>query len=241
MKTIKTIIATAILLAGVSMTQSCLKEQHDYFDTKPTERMQKYLGDVKAILTKPEHGWRMEYFIGNADGDYGGRNLAMVFGKDVDDTFKEKLLSNDKNYQGFNFNENQEGNENYFCKKNFLELLEEDLDIYEKYKKGEEYKDVLEEKKKIIEKEKEERKKENEKHEDIKKENIKELDDDEDDDDSPFFKIEKIKTEDNDNNFLSLLNKPPEEIKKFMENKENNNDDEKEPQENDNEIDIKEL
>jgi len=84
MKTIKTIIATAILLAGVSMTQSCLKDQHDYFDTKPTERMQKYLGDVKTLLTKPENGWRMEYFIGNADGDYGGRNLAMVFGKDVD-------------------------------------------------------------------------------------------------------------------------------------------------------------
>ena len=36
--------------------------------------------------------------------------------------------------KSFNFNENQEGNENYFCKKNFLELLEEDLDIYEKYK-----------------------------------------------------------------------------------------------------------
>ena len=164
-----------------------------------------------------------------------------IFGKDIEDIFTEKLLQNDKNFQGFNFNENQEENLNYFCKKNFLELLEEDLDIYEKYKKGEDYKDVLEEKKKRIEKEKEERKKENEKHEDIKKENIKELDDDEDDDDSPFFKIEKIKTEDNDNNFLSLLNKPPEEIKKFMENKENNNDDEKEPQENDNEIDIKEL
>lgn len=84
MKTIKTIIAAALLLAGISMTQSCLKDQHDYFDTKPTERMQKYLSDVKTLLTKPENGWRMEYFIGNADGDYGGRNLAMVFGKDVD-------------------------------------------------------------------------------------------------------------------------------------------------------------
>jgi len=40
-----------------------------------------------------------------------------------------------------------------------LELLEEDFDIYQLYQKGEEYKDVLEKKRKRIEQEKAEKEK----------------------------------------------------------------------------------
>ena len=92
-----------------------------------------------------------------------------IFGKDIENIFNEKLLSSNRNYQGFNFNENTEEKTNYFGKKNFMELLEEDLDIYLKYKKGEEYRNILEEKQKRIEKEKEERKKMYEKANEIKK------------------------------------------------------------------------
>ena len=135
-----------------------------------------------------------------------------IFGKDIDTIFTQKLLSNGINnssYQGFNFLDKPEEKLNYFGKKNFMELLEEDYDIYKLYEKGEEYKDVLDKKRKRIKKEKEE--KEKKKKTDIKKkETIKDLDDD-DDDESPLFKIEKIKPNDDDNNFLSILNKSPED------------------------------
>ena len=135
-----------------------------------------------------------------------------IFGKDIETIFTQKLLSNGINnssYQGFNFLDKPEEKLNYFGKKNFMELLEEDYDIYKLYENGEEYKDVLDKKRKRIKKEKEE--KEKKKKTDIrKKETIKDLDDD-DDDESPLFKIEKIKPNDDDNNFLSILNKSPED------------------------------
>ena len=167
-----------------------------------------------------------------------------IFGKDIENIFNEKLLSSNRNYQGFNFNENTEEKTNYFGKKNFMELLEEDLDIYLKYKKGEEYRNILEEKQKRIEKEKEERKKMYEKANEIKKK-FSDLDlnnDDDDDEDDPLFKIEKIKLQnDNDNNnFLSILNKPTEEVNQIMDNIDNNEED-KVQQEDNNECDIKEL
>ena len=167
-----------------------------------------------------------------------------IFGKDIENIFNEKLLSSNRNYQGFNFNENTEEKTNYFGKKNFMELLEEDLDIYLKYKKGEEYRNILEEKQKRIEKEKEERKKMYEKANEIKKK-FSDLDlnnDDDDDEDDPLFKIEKIKLQnDNDNNnFLSILNKPTEEVNQIMDNIDNNEED-KVQQEDNNECDIKKL
>ena len=166
-----------------------------------------------------------------------------IVGKDIEIIFNEKLLSSDKNYQGFNFSENIEEKMNYFGKKNFMELLEEDLDIYLKYKKGEEYHNILEEKQKRIEKEKEERKKNYEKKNEIIKK-ISDLDlnnDDDDDEDDPLFKIEKIKLQNDKNNFLAILNKPTEEVNQIMDNINNNNEEDKVQQEYNNEYDIKEL
>ena len=167
-----------------------------------------------------------------------------IVGKDIEIIFNEKLLSSDKNYQGFNFSENIEEKMNYFGKKNFMELLEEDLDIYLKYKKGEKYHNILEEKQKRIEKEKEERKKNYEKKNEIIKK-ISDLDinnDDDDDEDDPLFKIEKIKLQNDKDNFLAILNKPTEEVNQIMDNiNNNNNEEDKVQQEYNNEYDIKEL
>ena len=166
-----------------------------------------------------------------------------IVGKDIEIIFNEKLLSSDKNYQGFNFSENIEEKMNYFGKKNFMELLEEDLDIYLKYKKGEGYHNILEEKQKRIEKEKEERKKNYEKKNEIIKK-ISDLDlnnDDDDDEDDPLFKIEKIKLQNDKDNFLAILNKPTEEVNQIMDNINNNNEEDKVKQEYNNECDIKEL
>ena len=166
-----------------------------------------------------------------------------IVGKDIEIIFNEKLLSSDKNYQGFNFSENIEEKMNYFGKKNFMELLEEDLDIYLKYKKGEEYHNILKEKQKRIEKEKEERKKNYEKKNEIIKK-ISDLDlnnDDDDDEDDPLFKIEKIKLQNDKDNFLAILNKPTEEVNQIMDNINNNNEEDKVQQEYNNEYDIKEL
>ena len=164
-----------------------------------------------------------------------------IFGKDIENIFTQKLLSsNTSNNYGFNFNDNKEEKLNYFGKKNFMELLEEDFNIYEKYKKGEDYKEILEEKRRRIEKEKEQMIKKDKKLEEKKHKNINDLDDDDDDDDNPLFKIEKIKQKDNnknDFNFLSILNESEEDKNKIVDNIMNNNIQQKE----DNELDIKDL
>ena len=171
-----------------------------------------------------------------------------IFGKDIESIFTQKLLySNTNTNFGFNFNDSKEENLNYFGKKNFMELLEEDFNIYEIYKKGEDYKKILEEKRKRIEKEKEQMIKKDKKLEEKKPKNINDLDDDDDNDyDNPLFKIEKIKQKDNnknDFNFLSVLNESEKDRNKIMENimNNNNNNENNIQQKEDNELDIKDL
>ena len=134
-----------------------------------------------------------------------------IIGKEVSEIFEQKLLLN--NNQGLNFGDIEDDNLSSFGPKNFLELLEEDYKIYESYKKGENYEIMLKEKKERIENEKKE--KENE-MKNNKKERIEYIDDLDDED--PLFKVEKININKEKKNFLSLLNKPTEEIKKMEEN-----------------------
>ena len=134
-----------------------------------------------------------------------------IIGKEVSEIFEQKLLLN--NNQGLNFGDIEDDNLSSFGPKNFLELLEEDYKIYESYKKGENYEIMLKEKKERIENEKKE--KENE-MKNNKKERIEYIDDLDDED--PLFKVEKININKEKENFLSLLNKPTEEIKKMEEN-----------------------
>ena len=70
-----------ICLAGLLAlsAQSCLKSYVDYFDVSSAERLTAYLADLDEMLGAEPYGWRMEYFVGNEDGDFGGINVALRF------------------------------------------------------------------------------------------------------------------------------------------------------------------
>ena len=73
-------ILTACLLGLVAFgAQSCLKSYVEYFDTSSAERLTAYLADLDQMLGGEQYGWRMEYFVGNEDGDFGGINVALKF------------------------------------------------------------------------------------------------------------------------------------------------------------------
>ena len=73
-------ILTACLLGLVAIgAQSCLKSYVEYFDTSSAERLTTYLNDLDQMLGGEQYGWRMEYFVGNEDGDFGGINVALKF------------------------------------------------------------------------------------------------------------------------------------------------------------------
>ena len=73
-------ILTACLCGLVALgAQSCLKSYVEYFDTSSAERLTTYLADLDQLLGGEQYGWRMEYFVGNEDGDFGGINVALKF------------------------------------------------------------------------------------------------------------------------------------------------------------------
>ena len=116
-----------------------------------------------------------------------------------------------------------------FGNKNIFEIFEENCLIYNKYKKGEEYKILLEEKKKRNEKENENEIKEeikNEKEENNKGVQYIEDLDEEFDDTNDLYKIEKINLKKDKENFLAMLGKSTEEInnEKINEDDSDNND-----------------
>ena len=73
--------AAALLLL---LVPSCLKDYVDYFDQSAAERLQAVQKKTRETLAKPKYGWRMEYFIGNVDYDFGGKNLTLQFGAELD-------------------------------------------------------------------------------------------------------------------------------------------------------------
>ena len=83
MKTRHLLILGLAGLLGLS-AQSCLKSYVEYFDQSSSERMASYLSDLHKMLSEETYGWRMEYFVGNEDGDFGGINLALKFGAEQD-------------------------------------------------------------------------------------------------------------------------------------------------------------
>ena len=145
-----------------------------------------------------------------------------IMGEEINNIFNQKLLLNDT--LG-NFGENeQEKPLQTFGPKNFLEIFDENCKIYEIYKNGGNYQELLNEKKERKEKEVKEN---NEKKDDrtIKKiSNLEYIDDLEDEDDDPLFKVEKINLEKDKENFLAILNKPTEEVIKEHNLDNNNND-----------------
>ena len=157
-----------------------------------------------------------------------------IMGKEIKEIFEQKLLLSD---QGINFGDSGDENLSSFGPKNLLELLEEDLKIFNAYKKGENYEILLKEKEEEKQKEKEKMEKENE----IKNKKDKiEYIDDLDEEDDPLFKVEKVNLENERDNFLALLNKPIEEVYKD-EKKFNTLDIDINDDNNKERVDIKEL
>ena len=135
-----------------------------------------------------------------------------IMGKEVQEIFDQRLLLSS---QGINFGELEEELTS-FGPKNFLELLEEDLNIYASYKNGNDYKILLKEKKERIEKEKQEKEKGKEKKNVKKVQLLEDLDEVEE---VPLSKEKKISLENEKDNFLSLLNRPIEEVYKDVDDK----------------------
>lgn len=69
---------------AILLVPSCLKDQVSYFDQSAAERLQAVQKKTRETLAKPRYGWRMEYFIGNVDFDFGGKNLTLEFGAELD-------------------------------------------------------------------------------------------------------------------------------------------------------------
>lgn len=79
----RTVLPYAAALA-LLLLPSCLKNQVDYFDQSAAERLQAVQKKTRETLAKPKYGWRMEYFIGNVDYDFGGKNMTLEFGAELD-------------------------------------------------------------------------------------------------------------------------------------------------------------
>ena len=135
-----------------------------------------------------------------------------IIGQEVENIFNQKLLLQNNAFGGYGFEHTEEVPLPTFGPKNMLEIFEENCKIYEIYKKGDDYKKALEEKKERIEKEKE--KKGNK----MEKRGLQYIHDFEEEDD-PLFKVEKINLQKEKEDFLSLLNKPREEVNLEEDNK----------------------
>lgn len=68
-----------MLLSLAVLSVSCLKEQTDLFDRTAAARMQDALSNAKTVLTSASNGWKMEYYAGNSQADWGGYNLVLKF------------------------------------------------------------------------------------------------------------------------------------------------------------------
>lgn len=68
------ILASCICL---TLFQSCLKSQVDYFNQTAASRMKAALDNAKNVLVSAENGWKMEYFTAS-----GGYNYAVKFIED---------------------------------------------------------------------------------------------------------------------------------------------------------------
>ena len=161
-----------------------------------------------------------------------------VVGDEVNKVFDQKLLLSDNEVQINSQNDDEKKTLTFFGKKNFMELLEEDLDIYKIYLNGGDYQKTLNEKKEKERKEREdmERQKleeekkleeddnyfDNEEEEDNnKKDNLKSslnVDQDEDEDNNEKNENEEKEKENEGEGEKEEKEKPNEEDNKYNDN-----------------------
>ena len=151
-----------------------------------------------------------------------------VIGDEVNKIFEQKLLLSDNEVQINVQNDSEEKkNVTYFGKKNFMELLEEDIEIYKTFISGGDYQAKL-----------------NEKEERIKKENLEkeQLEENKKDEDEPYFN-ENEEDEDTKKDItgsVNLLDQDEEEENK-EKNDEENNENKNEGKDNEKEKEKEEL
>jgi hypothetical protein len=136
-----------------------------------------------------------------------------VIGDEVNKIFEQKLLLSENEIQFGSHDDSEEKKPmSYFCKKGFMEVMDEDLEIYKKYQKGEDFNKALEEKR---EKEKIER-------ENLEKEKLaeekKKMEED------GYFNNEEEETDDKKNDLKGSINMNQDEEEENNENKEENNE-----------------
>jgi hypothetical protein len=148
------------------------------------------------------------------------KNLSVFYEiviKEINNVYTQKLLLN----TNFDFGVNEDDkNLNYFGPESLLESFEENCKIYEAYKKGENYQKLLSDKKERFEKDKKAKKKDNENIENNM--GLEYIDDIDVEDDDPLFKVEKINSNKDKDNFFSILNKPRDEINQGNNSNNNN-------------------
>ena len=148
------------------------------------------------------------------------KNLSVFYEiviKEINNVYTQKLLLN----TNFDFGDNEDDkNLNYFGPESLLESFEENCKIYEAYKKGENYQKLLSDKKERFEKDKKAKKKDNDNIENNM--GLEYIDDIDVEDDDPLFKVEKINSNKDKDNFFSILNKPKDEINQGNNSNNNN-------------------
>ena len=183
----------------------------------------------KIFLSTNEH---LKYLIKD------NKNLEVfhnVIGDEVNKVFDQKLLLSDNEVQINSQSDDEKKTLTFFGKKNFMELLEEDLDIYKIYLNGGDYLKTLNEKKEKERKEREDMERQKLEEEKKLEEEENYFDDEEEDNnnkkDNLKSSINLDQDEDEDNNEKNNENEEKE--------KENEGEGEKEEKEKSNEEDNK--
>lgn len=89
-KTLFSILAAAMVLSGTTL--SCRLEQEDFFDRSASERMSDMLNLARNTLTSAPNGWRMECFLANSLGEFGGYVFTTEFGLDGSVTVRSEMV-----------------------------------------------------------------------------------------------------------------------------------------------------
>ena len=85
-----TYIIFCILGLALSAT-SCLKSYVAEFDQSSAERMEQFLSEIKDMLISEQYGWRMEYYVGNEEGEKGGFNIGLKFGENIGEELQDTV------------------------------------------------------------------------------------------------------------------------------------------------------